>query len=339
MSRKLAVMFVHGVEIDDSQFAATASRRLGEAFARHAGADPEDVLAIRPAYWAPLLQERQDELLRRLGGGRLAGYFDRLSNWGGGASGGGSLDLLKLAASGLMRRMPRVPGFHYPTLRWVAVHYLGDAVAYQVNTGERELYDQVHAVLARTLGELADEAGDDAPLCVIAHSLGTVVASNFFYDLQVRHGRTGSPARPLVKAETAAALRDTPLGRGETLTHLYTMGSPLALWSGRLSTFGDPLLVPDPASAGHHPQLVGAGEWVNIHDPDDVVSWPLKPLNSAYDKAVTEDREVSITPWWLGWTPLVHPGYWNDAQVMEPIGKSLAQAWKSLSAEEARADA
>ena len=32
---------------------------------------------------------------------------------------------------------------------------------------------------------LAQEAGPDAPLCVIAHSLGTIIASNYIYDLQV----------------------------------------------------------------------------------------------------------------------------------------------------------
>lgn len=111
--------------------------------------------------------------------------------------------MLKLAASGLVRRLPHTPRFRFPALRWLVVHYIGDAVAYQVNGRERELYDQVHAVLARILGELAKEAGEDARLCVVAHSLSSVVASNFFYDLQVQHGR-GRPQRPLIGAEVAA---------------------------------------------------------------------------------------------------------------------------------------
>ena len=47
----------------------------------------------------------------------------------------------------------------------------------------QQALDEVSA--SQTLAELAQEAGPDAPLCVIAHSLGTIIASNYLYDLQV----------------------------------------------------------------------------------------------------------------------------------------------------------
>jgi hypothetical protein len=343
MGTRLAVLFIHGVEINDKDFAETASGLLRKAFVRHTGgAAREDDLIIRTAFWAPLLQAGEDRLMTRVGGTPLSGFFRKLTRLGTKADAGSALSLLSLAASGLLRKLPWAPDFHYPALRWVAVHYLGDAIAYQINSSERVLYDEIHAVVAKTLGELAKAAGEDAPLCVIAHSLGSVVASNFFYDLQAEYGRDRS-RKHLVETLTEAALGPTPLERGETLSFLYTLGSPIALWAGRLPDFGQPLVVPDPCAKQHHPEI--AGEWVNIHDPDDVISWPLKGLNAAYDRQVTEDRAVSVGPWWIGWTPLAHMGYWNDRNVMDPIGRTLSQVWRTLSgstkdnAEEAGADA
>jgi hypothetical protein len=86
--------------------------------------------------------------------------------------------------------------------------------------------------------------------------------------------------------------------------------------------------VPHPEFAEHHPDQ--RGEWVNVYDPDDVIASPLRPLSDAWARAVREDRRVGVGPWWLGWTPLAHPYYWNDRRVVTPIASQLAQAWHRL---------
>src|ERR1700694_5963644 len=69
MSAKLAVMFVHGVEISDPHFADTATRLLRQSFKAETGIDPDDALVIKPAYWAPVVNASQDQLLDSIGGG------------------------------------------------------------------------------------------------------------------------------------------------------------------------------------------------------------------------------------------------------------------------------
>ncbi|MDL5154946.1 hypothetical protein [Actinomycetospora termitidis] len=324
---KLAVMWVHGVEIADSRFADTSIALLREEFTRIAGVDADDALALHTAFWAPEYERRQDTLLRRMGGARAEGVFDLLDSLGGAADRGSVGALLGLVASGLVRSLPGTPDFHFPTLRWLIVHYLGDAISYQAGAVDRTLYDGVHRHLAQCLHDLAGEAGTDAPLCVLAHSLGTVVASNFFYDLQVAGGLHTSGSAG-VSPEVADELDDTPLERGETLGWFHTLGSPLALFAQRHPDFGTPLTVPHPALAQRHPRV--GGEWVNVWDPDDVISSPLRPLNGAYGDAVAEDRTVHVAPWWLGWTPLAHPFYWNDVRVIRPIATQLAMAWHRM---------
>ena len=161
--------------------------------------DPDDALVIRPAFWAPVLDASHDDLLDRIGGRDATWFFRRLSRWATSTDAGSAAAMMALVVSGLIRQLPWARSFHFPTLRWIMVHYVGDAVAYQINASDRTLYDAVHAVIAETLSELAEEAGPDAPLCVIAHSLGTVVASNFFYDLEVEAGCYGAPRAMLGK--------------------------------------------------------------------------------------------------------------------------------------------
>lgn len=327
MSAKLAVMFIHGVEINDPHFADTATRLLQTSFEEQVGVAADDALVIKPAVWAPVMEASNDQLLESIGGGDANSFFHTLSKWGTETDAGSAIAMLKLVASGLIRYLPWARDFHYPTLRWLTINYIGDAVAYQINSSDRVLYDGVHAVVADTTRELADEAGGNAPLVVIAHSLGSVIASNFFYDLEVESGCFGDQ-RSLVPERTKRRLGDSPLERGETLTSLYTLGSPIALWAARFPDCGTPVMVPHPKAAGHNPDV--SGEWVNIFDRDDVVGTPLKKLNALYDKQVTEDRATAAGPWWLNWTPLSHPWYWNDPGVLEPIAQSLARAWQDI---------
>jgi hypothetical protein len=128
---RLAVMYVHGVEIADERFAETSVAMLREEFGRIAGVDPDEALVIRTAFWAPVYEQRQEELLDRMGGANARRAFELLDSLGGAADRGSVPALLGLVASGLVRSLPGVPGFHFPTLRWLVVHYLGDAINYQ----------------------------------------------------------------------------------------------------------------------------------------------------------------------------------------------------------------
>jgi hypothetical protein len=106
-----------------------------------------------------------------------------------------------------------------------------------------------------------------APLTIVAHSLGTVVSSDFVWDrTKPRKNRT------------------TPFHPRLTFMNFFTLGSPLALFSlqhGGPEAFSQPIHV-------EHPD----GRWINIRDRDDPVGMPLKSLNAEYHAAVHHDGEV-----------------------------------------------
>jgi hypothetical protein len=257
----IAVLVVHGIGDQAADFADGFIARLRDACREHGG--DGDALVARPCWWAPVLQAREEDLARRLGGERLG----------------------------------------WSRLRRFMTGFAADALAYQPVPGESGIYDEIHAQVDRDLAALADAAGANAPLAVVSHSLGTVVMSNHLWNLQRGRG-PAADHRALV--------------HGRTLDLAVTMGSPLALWALRWPGFGTPITVPAPGRTS-------TGGWLNLYDADDVIGYPLRPLNQAYAAAVEADIPVRCTPAWRGWTPASHLDYWDTPQVTDLIGARLAR--------------
>ncbi len=317
---KIAIVVVHGVEISDATFADTTIARLTELFARETGlraSQARAALAFRPVHWAPVFEKREVALLRALyprgrtpfrALRRLVEKVNTGSKWW-------LLPFLAFASRNSDQ------GLKYPSWRWLLTHFVGDIIAYQ-RTPERSTdYDAVHDLYERALQELALEAGKTAPLCVLAHSFGSIISSDFFYDLQ----RPGPSARP------------SPLERGETLCNFFTMGSPMALWALRYpqAALDSPIRVPHPKLLEHQRGLRGVGSWINFYDDDDVLGTPLRALSEAYQLAVAEDIAVRIGGPLFSTQPLVHPFYWSDDSVLGPIASRLARVWRGLDAAKA----
>lgn len=274
--QRIAVAIVHGVGKQDPDFAEPTERALRKYFARETGMKNDeagDALVIKPVYWEPVIQAAEDKL------------------W---------------------ERMKEGGPIRWRKSRRYAIDYGGDALAYQPTPWDRTMYDEVHTVFSAALNTLAHEAGRDAPLCVLSHSLGTVITSNYFYDLHQEFSR----GRKFLSEKMRLLVGDTPLEHGETFSLFYTMGSPIAVWALRygVEDFGAPISV--------------SGEWVNFYDPDDIVGYPLKSLNDSYGKAVARDVVVNAGGLLNFWNPSCHAYYWTDAQVVKPIAKSLAKLWR-----------
>ena len=152
---------------------------------------------------------------------------------------------------------------------------------------------------------------------MISHSLGSVIASNFFYDLQF-----SSRGHRLVVDPEA------PLERGELLTLFYTLGTTLPLWSMRYRDFDRPIEVPSVQLKHYHDRLLG--EWVNFYDKDDILAYPLKGINEEYDRTVRNDISVNVGNWLTSWNPLSHSGYFYSKPILEYIASSLEATWRSV---------
>ncbi|WP_430790720.1 chemotaxis protein [Virgibacillus flavescens] len=281
MTQKIAVAFLHGAGTPDRDFAEDMSNKIKNGFAANAGSEFCEDLVFEPVFWSAVFETEEAILLERL---------------------------------------KKNTDLDYLRLRRFVVEFLADAVAYQPTKERNKNYDRVNALLAASIQELKGKAGKTAPLCVISHSLGSVVASNYFYDLQFKHENIGP--------ETNQVKSNEPIEQAETLALFYTMGSPLALWSMRYENFGRPIRVPSPGIENIHPRI--QGEWLNFYDKDDVLAFPLKGLNEYYEKQVTRDVPVNAGEWLTGWTPLSHNNYNSDNEVIQPIVDGLVRTWKQV---------
>ena len=173
------------------------------------------------------------------------------------------------------------------------VPFIGDILAYQRADAQRLIHSELDAALTRLAGHRGSPTAF-SPLTVIAHSLGTVIASDFLWDRWMQAPRQ--------------------LG-GFVLHNFFTMGSPMAFYalkygSGMIEQFDKPITIAPP------------GCWVNIFHVDDPMATALRPLNPAYAHAVLQDAEIRNAAL-LG----AHTSYWSDSRVHEVIGHKLALDW------------
>jgi hypothetical protein len=286
-TQKIAVLIIHGLGNQDSGYAEEFMRPIYLGLRKHFGDDPRnpaDDIVFQPVYWAPLLQWRQNDLLLR--------FESRFK-----------LDFMPL--------------------RKLFAGYLGDVFAYQPTPQHGDAYDLVHECLADALKEVAAKVGPAAPLAIVGHSLGGVIAFNHWYELQFGHGCGYSAAHALHWRES-----ELPLVRGDTLALLYTIGTPLALWTVRFLDSGEAIRVPAPALKQFHPDAFG--EWINLFDVDDIIAWPLRCVNAHFAEAVTEDREVQAGGLFTAWNPAVHETYARCDAVIDTIVDGIAKLWHAL---------
>ena len=291
MSIKIAVAVIHGIGMQQDDFDDGVKKEIIERFVDEADGATEADIVVEPIFWADVTQDMEDELWNRV-------------------NIGGPLD--------------------WKDMRGFTVNFLGDAIAYQQSPEDRAVYDQIHGVYADTLKTLAAKAGGDAPLCVIAHSLGSIITGNYFYDLHkhLYDNPTGKRYLSDKIKDMVDAPNATPLERGDSFAHFFTLGSPVALWALRHTDFGKPVTVPSEKFRADNPGIEAG--WYNYYDEDDILAYPIKPLNNAYSNMVKADVEVNVGSVFVSWNPLCHLRYWTDNDVTRPIAAHLAKLWKDV---------
>jgi hypothetical protein len=282
MTQKIAIAVLHGAGTPEEDFAEEMMENICNRFSEKINVDhAKQELVFEPVFWSVIFEEEQKDL------------------W---------------------ERVQKNADLDYHRLRRFVIEFLGDAIAYQPTAIGDQNYDKVHALLAESFAKLKKKAGPEAPLCVISHSLGSIVAGNYFFDLQFKREKIG--------IRTKQSMDHTPLENGDTLALFYTLGRPMVLWSLRYPDFGAPIYIPSPLLGNYYPNV--QGEWLNFYDKDDVLAYPLKALNDTFQTHVTKDVAVNVGGMFTSWNPFSHSSYNTDADVIEPIVEGLVRTWKEV---------
>ena len=267
MEKKMGVLFIHGMGSTLDDFAHDTIQELRNRISGK-GLNRDDI-AWESVFWAPVLGSRETQL------------------W------------VDLSAEN---------DLNWTKLRKFFINGFGNATAYQaVQDGRNDTYGKIHGMVHDALRELREKLGGvDKPLVVIAHSLGSVIMSNYIWDRQ--QGRD---------AEQYGA---NPFERMETLAGLITLGTNIPLFT----LAHDPAVCIEFPPAGLPANLKKKAKWFNFYDSDDVLAWPLKPLSINYADNVSEDIEVSVGNILTAWNPANHAAYWTDDSVIKPAAYLIA---------------
>lgn len=293
-TRALNILIVHGIGWGESgkSYAKPLQRNIGEAFedavrrlrlpdVPASAFAAKNALRFDAAYWSPVTQRPQDALIKMMG----------KRGWP------------------LLRKLNP-----FTIARRQMVGLLGDVIAYE-SGGKNPVYVAIHGVLRESVQTLARAAkledGDHAPLTVIGHSLGSVIASDFVWD-----STRG--------ADENHHFRDFPFA----VKNMVLLGSPMAIYALRGNPNAGPAEIADALDAPVQVDPNG-GAWLNMYDQQDPIGFPLKPIR-AYADAGVIDIPVRAGSWLASLTPMSHVGYWKCQEVAGIVARKLALDWAAL---------
>lgn len=226
------------------------------------------------------------------------------------------------------RRMSSETRLGWQSLRKFVLFSLSDAV--DIETGKDEPKSSYLAAQTNIARTMLSARGDAAvqPLVVIAQSLGGHVFSSYLYDAQRARRAAAGQARPppagiwrngsaSIEQALGQAIDDATMEylRGSSLLALLTTGCPIALYVAACLRMQ--AIAIEPPAPGF--------EWHNYFDPQDVLGWPLQPLEGGYRQLV-RDHSVNVGNLLTSWNPLSHRGYWSDGGVQDEVVKQIVRA-------------
>jgi hypothetical protein len=217
-------------------------------------------------------------------------------------------DVLEPKELGFLRRADADHELRWMRARTLVVRGLGDAAAYQFVREPTAAYAEIHDRIRARIGELYADAlgGEPVPMVVLAHSLGSHIISSYIWDTQEGHA-------------TGAAPDGAPFERMGWLAGMVTFGSTIPLF-----TFAHDEVKPIAFPGADLPvRYARLARWLNYFDPDDVLGYPLGPINEAYAKLV-HDEEINVGNLVESWNPLSHDAYWDDRDFTRPVAEYLA---------------
>lgn len=196
-------------------------------------------------------------------------------------------------------------------LRELFVDYTTATLAYNTAT-----HDVIHERVRAQLAKLSTHRRVDpekTPLVIMGHSFGSVIMSDYIYDIQKKQAQT----------EDGKLEGISNLEQFRTLAGFITFGTPLGLFSLKEnSDFAEPIKVVGDAL---HDDIKSKVRWDNYYDKDDIIAYPLKGVNDAYDKVVDADHEINVGGATTSWNPACHNGYWEDKDFYRPVAKYFAE--------------
>lgn len=199
-------------------------------------------------------------------------------------------------------------------LREFVIYLVSDMVAYTGLPGRKsDTYRNTHELIFQSIENLEAKLPENAPLVIIAASLGTSLISNYIWDRQ--------------KLSDDDPWINTPFQRFETLTGFFLFGNNMPLFiTGYDPDDWKPVKFPSeklPSSLKTH------AKWMNYYDRNDPLGFPMKDVNQLYKDSAMIDEEINVGNILFSWNIGAHLSYWKSRKLAGKVAaylKILSQA-------------
>jgi len=172
-----------------------------------------------------------------------------------------------------------------------------------------EIYKKTHKLLHDSIENLRGKVVENAPLIILASSMGTEIMNNYIWDRQ--HANDNDP------------FSATSFERFETLAGLFTFGNNIPIFSSS-TNIEDLRPIQFPAN-NIIPVLKNLAVWENYYDKNDPLGYPIKFINESYAAANVQDIQVGVGNLLSYWNILSHFGYWTSRKIRNRISDFIKQ--------------
>jgi hypothetical protein len=197
--------------------------------------------------------------------------------------------------------------------RHLIITNIGDLINYAGKPNRPSFaYQETHKMVHKSMLALKSRLAEQAPLVILASSMGTEIINNYIWDRQrweIRHPGETDP------------FASSPFERFERLVGLFTFGSNLPIFSAshRIDSL-EPITFPPPQLPAH---LAEKAVWENYYDKNDSMGYPIKAINSRYEQSVVKDIQINTGGWLMSWNLLSHFGYWKSKKLVKRIANFI----------------
>jgi hypothetical protein len=164
---------------------------------------------------------------------------------------------------------------------------------------EGEAYKKMHGLVHKSIVKLKDQLPDDAPLIIMASSMGTEIMNDYILDRQ--------------KKVANDPYAGSSFERFETLTGLFTFGNNIPIFAASfdIDTL-KPIQFPIPDLLNKYKEIA---LWENYYDKNDPLGYPIKFINDHYAHANVTDIQLGVGNPLSFWNILSHFGFWTSDKV------------------------
>lgn len=180
-------------------------------------------------------------------------------------------------------------------------------------------YKKTHEAVYNSISEMQSRVDENAPLCILASSMGTEIINNHIWDRQ----QWG-----LKNPDTTDPFASTPFEKMQTLMGLFTLGNNIPIFASAYKIEDlKPISFPGIALSNNHK---AHSLWENIYDKHDPMGYPIKFINNNYRHANVQDVQMNVGGLLTGWNLSSHLRYWNSRRLRKHLARKISDVWKAL---------